>query len=154
MLDWQDETRATAHRAPFRIARALPRRAPPALAAALIGLALQWPSPASAQAPAQTSAQRLHARAVESYRMGRVSEAYGRFIQLANAGHPPAARIALWMCEQGPDLFGKDWDCTPEEVEDWASLAQVPLPSIGARTYPAKAEPGPGLRRAASAAPR
>lgn len=40
------------------------------------------------------------------------------------------------MCEQGPELFGKDWDCTPDEVTDWASLARVPVPHIGPRTYP------------------
>ena len=48
----------------------------------------------------------------------RFSEAYGSFIQRAGAGHPLAARVALWMCEQGPELFDKDWDCTPDEVAD------------------------------------
>jgi hypothetical protein len=57
-------------------------------------------------------------------------------VQLANGGHAPAARVALWMCEQGPDLFGKDWDCAPDEVDDWASLARVPRPAIGPRVYP------------------
>jgi hypothetical protein len=96
----------------------------------------------------------LHAKAVESFRQGRVSEAYGRFVQLANAGHLPAARIALWMCEHGFELFGKDWDCTPDEVGDWAALARVPVPSIGPRTYPATAERSQALRRPAVATAR
>jgi hypothetical protein len=100
---------------------------------------------------ASTAAQQLHARAVESFRQGRFPEAYGRFVQLANAGHPPAARIALWMCEHGPDLFGKDWDCATEEVIDWATVARVPPPQIGPRLYPAVSPPStrPSTSRAA-----
>ncbi|HWH73081.1 MAG TPA: hypothetical protein VNV16_02320 [Methylibium sp.] len=75
-----------------------------------------------------TYAERMHARAVESFRQGRFPEAYGRFIDLANAGHPASARYALWMCEQGPALFGKDWDCAPHEVEEWSRA------SLGERT--------------------
>jgi hypothetical protein len=75
-----------------------------------------------------TYAERLHARAVESFRQGRFPQAYGRFINLANAGHPASARYALWMCEQGPTLFGKDWDCAPHEVEDWNRLGSQAMP--------------------------
>lgn len=81
------------------------------------------------------TAERLHARAVESFRQGRFPEAYGRFIDSANAGHPNSARYALWMCEHGMPLFGKDWDCAPHEVEDWARAAGVPQPVITAPTY-------------------
>jgi hypothetical protein len=92
-------------------------------------------------------ADRLHAKAVEMFRQGRFPEAYGRFIELANAGHPASARYALWMCEQGPALFGKEWDCAPHEVEDWARLAGVPVPSI-------VAGPSPATRRVVHPAPR
>ncbi len=104
----------------------------PAFAAALAALMLCPPRTAFALPPAQ----RAHAQAVEAFRQGRFSEAYGRFVHLANAGHAPAARLALWMCEQGPELFDKDWDCGPEEVVDWASLARVPVPQIEPRRYP------------------
>ncbi len=89
-----------------------------------------------------TQADRMHARAVELFRQARFSEAYGRFIELANAGHPASARYALWMCEQGPALFGKDWDCAPYEIDDWAWLATVARPSIAAGPYNAPARPG------------
>jgi hypothetical protein len=110
---------------------------------ALAVLVLCPPRTALALSPAQ----RVHAQAVESFRLGRFPEAYGRFVQLANAGHPPAASMALWMCGQGPELFGKDWDCTPDEIADWAALAQVPVPPIGPRTYPITA-PGAASGRA------
>jgi hypothetical protein len=87
-----------------------------------------------------THAERMHAKAVDSFRQGRFPEAYGRFIDLANAGHPASARYALWMCEQGPALFGKDWDCAPHEAEEWARAAGVAhsaLPRIAVRHYTA-----------------
>jgi hypothetical protein len=84
----------------------------------------------SAAAAQPTYAERIHARAVDSFRQGRFPEAYGRFIDLANTGHPASARYALWMCEQGPALFGKDWDCAPHEAEGWALAAGVALPQI------------------------
>lgn len=82
---------------------------------------------------APTVAERLHLRAVEVFRQGRFPEAYGRFVGLANAGHPASARYALWMCQQGLALFGRDWDCAPHEVEDWARAAGVDAPSIAPR---------------------
>jgi hypothetical protein len=91
----------------------------------LVPLVLACSAAPAASAPA-TYAERMHARAVESFRQGRFPEAYGRFIDLANTGHPASAHYALWMCEQGPALFGKDWDCAPHEAEDWARAAGVP----------------------------
>jgi hypothetical protein len=91
---------------------------------ALLPLVLVCSAAPAAAAPG-TYAERMHARAVESFRQGRFPEAYGRFIDLANTGHPASARYALWMCEQGPALFGKDWDCAPHEVEEWARAAGV-----------------------------
>lgn len=77
-------------------------------------------------AGARTSpAEIAHARALDSFRRARFPEAYGRFVQLANSGHAPSARIALWMCEQGSAVFGSDWDCTPDEIEDWQALSRV-----------------------------
>lgn len=83
----------------------------------------------AASAPA-TCAERMHARAVESFRQGRFPEAHGRFIDMANSGHPASARYALLMCEQGSALFGKDWDCAPHEAGDWARAAGVPWSQI------------------------
>ena len=46
---------------------------------------------------AATEAQQLHAQAVLSFQHGRYAEAYGRFMALADAGHAPAAEVALFM---------------------------------------------------------
>lgn len=99
---------------------ALPRLACLAL---LTALCAAMPLDA-AQAQAGATAVRLHAAAVEQFRLGRFPAAYGRFVALANAGHPPSAALALWMCAQGPTLFGSQWDCTPDEVVDWTALAR------------------------------
>jgi hypothetical protein len=105
-------------------------------------LALTSALPA-ASAP-RTYAERMHQRALESFRQGRFPEAYGRFIDLANAGHPASARYALWMCEQGPALFGKDWDCAPHEVEDWARWAGLAVLQAGESRPP---DPGAQVQR-------
>lgn len=103
----------------------------------LLGAAVSHAGPVQ---PAPTAlAERLHARALESFRAGRFPEAYGRFMGLANAGHPASARYALWMCEHGLALFGKDWDCAPHEVEDWALAAGVAVPQAAALPYGALA---------------
>ncbi len=98
-------------------------------------------APASAAQP--TYADRMHARALESFRAGRFPEAYGRFVELANLGHPASARYALWMCEQGLPLFAKDWDCLPDEAIAWAAAARE-APSRG---VPGTAAPRPTSNR-------
>jgi hypothetical protein len=85
-----------------------------------------------------TVMEQAHAQAVNSFRRARFSEAYGRFIKLAEAGHPTSARYAIWMCENGSGLFGVLWDCGPEQLEDWARVARsVPVAS----SVPAAARP-------------
>lgn len=79
------------------------------------------------------STDRLYALAVQSFRQARFPEAYGRFIRLANLGHQHAARQALWMCANGLELFGHEWDCAPQQVEDWTTAAaQRPAPTSSA----------------------
>lgn len=82
------------------------------------------------------SGDRLHAEAVASFRQARFSEAYGRFISLANAGHAPSAELALWMYLNGPALFGKDWDTSQDQLTTWARLAKQPVPTLLVRNYP------------------
>ena len=78
----------------------------------------------------------LHANAVASFRQGRFSEAYGRFMALADAGHAPSAELALWMYQHGPTLFDKDWDCSQMQLTAWANLAGQPVPTMVGRVYP------------------
>lgn len=102
--------------------------------AALLVLACQ--APVAMAQPAPGAAERLHAHAVASFRAARFSEAYGRFISLADAGHAPAAEKALWMYRHGPSLFGKDWDSTQQQLTAWAQLAGQPAPVMVAAAYP------------------
>jgi hypothetical protein len=113
-------------------------------------------SPTSCSAAPPRLADRLHAAAVESFRQARFAEAYGRFMALADAGHAPSAGIALWMWQHGPDLFGKDWDCSGEQLEEWSRLAGVPTPPLLARSYGRQVLSGEAPRPAAtrSAPPR
>jgi len=75
--------------------------------------------------------------ALSSFRQARFAEAYGRFVELAEAGHPAAARHALWMCESGPALFGSHWDCSPQEILAWAAMSGTDPQAALARIYPA-----------------
>lgn len=60
--------------------------------------------------------------AVQSFREQRYSSAYGRFAQLADAGHVPSAQLALVMYRNGPTLFGNDWSATPGQQRRWNAL--------------------------------
>jgi hypothetical protein len=79
-------------------------------------------------------AEQLHANALASFRQARFPEAYGRLIALADAGHAPAAELALWMYLQGPSVFGKEWDSSQEQLTAWATLAGQPVPTLVARS--------------------
>ena len=96
------------------------------LIAALVGACF---APAAQAQSGLTHAQ-LYARAVASFQQGRFPDAYGRFIALANAGHAPAAELALFMSQNDTVLFGKDWDVTQEQLTAWAA------PVLQARNYP------------------
>lgn len=98
-------------------------------------LVLACHAPAVHAQPAPTLADRLHANATASFREARFSEAYGRFMSLADAGHAPAAEQALWMYRHGPSLFGKDWDSSQEQLTAWARLAGQPAPTMVASHY-------------------
>jgi hypothetical protein len=118
----------------------------PHLIGALCVLGVLTASPVTAQTR-PSLAERLHAQAVESFRIGRFPEAYGRFVSLAEAGHPASARYALWMCVHGMELFGKDWDCSQSQVDDWARTAGAVAPIIGPRLYVTTTTPRPTARR-------
>jgi hypothetical protein len=92
-------------------------------------------------------AERLHADALASFRQARFPEAYGRFIKLANAGHAPAAELALWMYLHGLSVFDEDWDSTQEQLTAWAELAGQAAPTMVARSYPGVSFPLTNLNR-------
>lgn len=81
--------------------------------------------------------------AIRQYKDGRLAEAFGRFVALANKGDADAARIAIFMHRFGPPLYGRYWDLSPHEAESWTRLigsekGRVELPT---QTYlvPARA---------------
>lgn len=116
--------------------RSLSAIATTTIAIAIAGVStLAGAAQAAGPAPVYHSAERLHAGAVEAFRQARFSEAYGRFIGLADAGHAPSAQLALWMYLNGPALFGKDWDSTQEQLTAWAQLAGQPAPTLVGRVY-------------------
>jgi len=54
----------------------------------------------------------------------RYAEAYGRYADLADAGDPAAASMALAMVVHGPAVFGSDWSATSGQLQRWSALAQ------------------------------
>jgi len=91
------------------------------LRAALAAL-LPAAAPATRAARGERATQ-LYAQAVAAFRSGRFPDAYGRFVELADLGDAEAARLALWMYQRGPTLFGSDWDATPDQIAQWTALA-------------------------------
>lgn len=69
-------------------------------------------------------ADREYAEAVQTFRSGRMAEAFGRFAALANRGDPDSARVALFLHQYGPALYGKHWDAFPQDVAYWGTLVR------------------------------
>lgn len=61
--------------------------------------------------------------AMEQYKQGRWSAAYGRFVALADQGHAEAARIALLMLRHGAKMYGHDWSASQPQINEWMKLA-------------------------------
>ncbi len=68
------------------------------------------PSPALAQDGGTVAVKQraVYDRAVDAFRAQRYPAAFGRFAELADAGHVPSARLALVMLQNGPALFGSE----------------------------------------------
>lgn len=107
--------------------------------------AFAQPAPSARLAP--SVAERLHAKALASFRQARFPEAYGRFITSANAGHAPAAELARWMYLRGHAVFDQDWDSAQEQLTAWAELAGQAAPTMVARSYPSVSSPVASLTR-------
>lgn len=95
------------------------------VATVLAGLSSVAAAAASAAPRHATAAlaEPLHALAEQAFRHGRLAEAYGRFVALADAGHAASTHQAPRMCEHGPELFGCEWDCAPHQVAHWTVAA-------------------------------
>lgn len=69
-----------------------------------------------------TAQKASYAQAVQSFRARRYSDAYGRFAQLADAGHVPSAQLALVMYRNGLTLFDSNWAAEPGRQKRWNAL--------------------------------
>jgi hypothetical protein len=93
-----------------------------------------------ANASAATPASRLASSdaafndAMEQYREGRSSAAYGRFARLADQGHAEAARIALLMFRHGPKLYGHDWGASQPQLRQWMKLSRQRMDELKAES--------------------
>ncbi|MFO1273135.1 MAG: hypothetical protein U1F50_15910 [Rubrivivax sp.] len=81
--------------------------------AALLALLLAGAA-AAAQEPAPSFEQ-----AMLAYERSHWAEAYAGFAQLADRGHPEAARLALQMWTWGPRLYGTRFAASTPQVERW-----------------------------------
>jgi len=89
-------------------------------------LSIAEPSPVAAQDAVSSNLSvepRVdYARAIQSFRAQRFSDAYGRFAQLADAGHVPSAQLALMMYRNGSTLFDSNWSAAPSQQQRWNAL--------------------------------
>lgn len=70
-----------------------------------------------------SAAQRAnYAQAVQSFRAQRNCDAYGRFAQLADAGHIPSAQLPLVLYRNGFMLFDSNWSAAPSQQRRWNAL--------------------------------
>jgi hypothetical protein len=71
--------------------------------------------------------------AVQAFHARQYSIAYGRFAELADEGHAPAALMALAMAWHGSSLFGSEWSATYGQLERWSALAVLDVREHGAQ---------------------
>jgi hypothetical protein len=98
-----------------------------AIAATLLALSTAHagatPRPPAGRPAEALPASVLEQRAIEAFLARRYAEAYGRFAELADAGHPPSAWMALLLVSNGPAQFGGEWSATPGQLQRWNALA-------------------------------
>jgi hypothetical protein len=63
--------------------------------------------------------------AVQEYRLGHWSAAYGRFSKLADSGHPDSARMAMHMLGFGPTVYKTEWTTSPAQLIQWRQTANI-----------------------------
>lgn len=64
--------------------------------------------------------------AMQSFHDGRMADAYGRFLALGLKGDPDAARIALFLGENGTLVYGGQWELTDVDAAALRKAAQRP----------------------------
>lgn len=64
----------------------------------------------------------VYDHAVDAFRAQHYAAAFGRFAELADAGHAPSARLALVMLQNGPALFGAEWSASLDQQRRWNAM--------------------------------
>lgn len=126
-----------------------------AFTVAFVATLAGWSLP-SAASPAARLAEAEYADAVQSFRAGRTSVAFGQFMALAKRGDVDSARITLFLYSYGPVLYGKQWDVLPADIDYWTTLVRNSATTARAMPefaptvlQPSKARPTAGVRTAA-----
>lgn len=84
--------------------------------------------------------------AVQEYRAGRWSSAFGRLITLANNGNVEAARIALFMQSHGRQLYSSDWEASDEDIALWSRMTGARAPGQAERVASSTSNQSPPWR--------
>jgi len=95
-----------------------------AAAAALRSALLRDVSSSAIAVPGQVSAVHgdAFARALAFYEQGQWLNAFKALTQLADAGHAPAAKLALLMLRYGASLYGMPLHAEAPQIARWAGL--------------------------------
>lgn len=94
---------------------------------ALVAAASTAAAVALAAGVPQTDAERRHDAAARDFGAHRYAQAYGRFAELADAGHAPSAWWALMMLSQDQLNGSGPWSATPGQLSRWSALAMAEL---------------------------
>ena len=97
----------------------------------LVSVALAAPHKPAA---AQTASKAEFDQALDDYRQGRQTAAYGTFTRLADAGDVEAARIALILLRHGERLHGAAWGASQPQINHWMKLARQPMAPLAAES--------------------
>jgi hypothetical protein len=90
---------------------------PPALPGSLFGLAIARPDPSRAVRTIERA--RRFDEAMQLMEDGRWSASFKRLAELADDGHPQAARIALTFVKRGTSLFGGTFHASEKQRDCW-----------------------------------
>lgn len=88
-------------------------------------LLLLSPSRAAPLPPAKQVVTYEHA--VKLYQKHDWSRAFGQFSTLAESGHQESARIALFMLQHGPQLYGTAWSSSQPQIAGWMKVSKTSM---------------------------
>lgn len=105
-----------------------PPIATPATAASAIAAPDDLPTGEFLARPDNPRSQAQFARAMQEFKAGRRTAAFGAFMRLADDGDAEAARVALLMVRYGSELYGAGWGASQEQIDYWLAISRKPMP--------------------------